>query len=323
MTTPLDHHLGLLRCPASGRPLHRDNGRLVGDDGEHAYALTAEDIPLFAPAPERAESRAQQAHYDRIAGVYVRNMSEPHTLEYSAWFDRLLLEAIPPGPVGLVGEICCGRGEALRLLADRSELEMAGAIGVDISHRMLASATASLGDDRCLFVQGDATVLPLCDEVFDHVFVLGGIHHVNDRPRMFAEIHRVLKPGGCFFWREPLNDFVLWRVLRALIYRVSPTLDAGTERPLRTAETRRQLTQAGLEIIQWKPCGLLGFCLFMNSDVLVVNRLFRHLPGIRRITRASVAVDEWLLRLPGLRYAGLQVVGAARKPSQVDPGVRR
>lgn len=313
MSTALDHHLDRLRCPASGQRLHVDDGRLVGDDGSHAYDLTAERIPLFAPAPQRAESRAQQAHYDRIAGVYVRNLTEPHTQEYSAWFDRLLLEAIPPGPLGLVGEVCCGRGEALRLLAERLD---AGAIGVDISERMLAAATADLADDRCLFVQGDATGLPLADAVFDHVFVLGGIHHVNDRPGMFAEIHRVLKPGGCFFWREPLDDFVLWRLLRALIYRLSPTLDAGTERPLRGAETRRQLADAGLDVILWKPGGLLGFCLFMNSDVLVFNRLFRHVPGIRRITRASVAIDQWLLKLPGLRGAGLQVVGAARKSLQ-------
>ncbi len=315
MTTALDHHLSRLRCPASGQALHRDNGRLVGDDGRHAYELTAEEIPLFAPAPERAESRAQQAHYDRIAGVYIRNLTEPHTQEYSAWFDRLLREAVGSGPLGLVGEICCGRGEALRLLAGRLD---GGAIGVDISQGMLATATALLADDHCLFVQGDATGLPLADEIFDHVFVLGGIHHVNDRSRMFAEIHRVLKPGGCFFWREPLDDFVLWRALRAVIYRLSPTLDTDTERPLRSGETRRQLRDARLEVVRWQPCGLLGFCLFMNSDVLVVNRLFRHVPGIRRITRAFVALDEWLLRLPGLRHAGLQVVGKARKPLAIS-----
>ncbi len=321
MTTALDHHLGVLRCPVSGRTLHRDNGRLVGDDGRHAYDVTAQEIPLFAPAPRRDESRTQQVHYDRIAEVYIRNLIEPHTQEYSAWFDRLLLEMIPPAPLGLVGEICCGRGEAVRLLAGRLER---GAIGVDISQGMLATAAALVADDRCLFVQGDATGLPLADEIFDHVFVLGGIHHVNDRPRMFAEIHRVLKPGGCFFWREPLDDFVLWRVLRAVIYHLSPALDADTERPLRAADTRRQLADAGLEVLRWEPCGLLGFCLFMNSDVLVVNRLFRHVPGIRRITRAFVALDRWLLRLPGLRHAGLQVVGAARKgDGQVAPGLRR
>jgi len=315
MTTALDHHLRRLRCPVSGQTLHRDNGRLVGDGGGRAYDLTPEEIPLFAAAPRRVESRVQQAHYDRIAGVYVRNLTEPHTQEYSACFDRLLLKMIPPGPLGLVGEICCGRGEALRLLAGRLDL---GAIGVDISQGMLSAAATDLADDHCLFVQGDATGLPLADEIFDHVFVLGGIHHVNDRPRMFAEIYRVLKPGGCFYWREPLDDFIGWRWLRAVIYRLSSTLDADTERPLRGGETRQQLRDAGLEVIRWQPCGLLGFCLFMNSDVLVVNRLWRYVPGIRRITRAFVALDQWMLRLPGLRHAGLQVVGAARKPVAIS-----
>ncbi len=32
----------------------------------------------------------QQAHYDRIADVFVRNLDEPQTEEYSALFDRLL-----------------------------------------------------------------------------------------------------------------------------------------------------------------------------------------------------------------------------------------
>jgi hypothetical protein len=45
-----------------------------------------------------------------------------------------------------------------------------------------------------------------------------------------------------------------------------------------------------------------------------VNRLLRLLPGIRGLTRLAARLDEWLLRLPGLRRAGLQVVGKAVKP---------
>jgi hypothetical protein len=51
----------------------------------------------------------------------------------------------------------------------------------------------------------------------------------------------------------------------------------------------------------------------MNSDVLVLNRLLRHLPGIRAITRLWTRIDDRLVRLPGLGHAGLQVVGVARK----------
>ena len=69
----------------------------------------------------------------------------------------------------------------------------------------------------------------------------------------------------------------------------------------------------------------------MNSDVLVFNRLFRYLPGIRPLTRAACRIDHLTTSLPGLRHAGLQVIGAARHAKQMakdvdpdrrDPGVR-
>ena len=56
----------------------------------------------------------------------------------------------------------------------------------------------------------------------------------------------------------------------------------------------------------------------MNSDVLYFNRLFRFIPGIRYITRAFARFDNWCTGLPGLRRAGLQVVGKAVKPMRVD-----
>jgi hypothetical protein len=52
----------------------------------------------------------------------------------------------------------------------------------------------------------------------------------------------------------------------------------------------------------------------MNGDVLAFNRLFRFVPGIRAVTRAATRLDEWSLKLPGLKGAGLQVIGVAEKP---------
>ena len=85
------------------------------------------------------------------------------------------------------------------------------------------------------------------------------------------------------------------------------------------------LSEAGLVCRDWRTYGFLGFCLFMNSDVLVFNRLFRFLPGIRALTRFATRLDDWTLRLPGLAGAGLQVVGVAEKPSQTpeDGATRR
>src|SRR5262249_11687565 len=149
----------------------------------------------------------------------------------------------------------------------------------------------------------------------DTVVMLGGIHHVPARAQLFAEVARILKPGGRFLYREPVSDFFLWRALRAVIYRVSPMLDHGTERPLLYAETVPVMEAAGLRSLSYQTYGLFGFCLFMNSDVLFVNRFFRFVPGIRAVVRASARMDNAMLALPGMRRAGLQVIGVAQKPS--------
>lgn len=195
-------------------------------------------------------------------------------------------------------------------------------MGFDISARMLEAARRENPDPKVLFVQGDATALPVADGAFDTVFILGGIHHVNDRAALFAEVRRTLAPGGRLVFREPLNDFLLWRLLRGAIYKLSPALDEATERPLRERTTRSALETAGLRVIAWQPCGLLGFCLFMNSDVLVANRLLRYVPGIRALTRGFTRLDGLLLALPFLRRAGLQVVGVAEKRADGQSSAR-
>jgi SAM-dependent methyltransferase len=220
-----------------------------------------------------------------------------------------LLRVFSDRSLGTVAELCCGRGEAARLLSSR----MNRCVGVDVAAGLLEIARKDLPGERFFFVQGDATTLPLGDGVVDNVVMLGGIHHVPDRAKLFGEIHRILKPGGCFYFREPVDDFWLWRAIRRLVYRWSSALDHLTERPLRRAETEKALSDAGLDLREWRTRGFLGFCVLMNSDVLVFNRLFRFVPGIRALTRAACRFDQWTTSLPALRHAGLQVIGVARR----------
>src|SRR5262245_44525145 len=304
-----DDRLALLRCPASGEPLHREGAALVSASGRHRYRITPSGIPLFAEDECSAEGRVQQKHYDRVAPTYLENLAYPHTQEYTRYLDRALLDRVGASTLGTVAEICCGRGEAFHLLGDRIER----GIGVDVSAGILDAAARENSRASVSFVQGDATRLPLTSAGFDNVVVLGGIHHVNDRARLFGEIFRILKPGGRFFWREPVSDFLPWRALRAVIYRMSPALDRDTEHPLRSGETLPQLADAGFRLASWKTYGFLGFCLLMNSDVLVVNRWLRFVPGIRGFARFMAGVDGLTLSLPGMSGSGLQVVGVAEK----------
>lgn len=302
----------LLRCPISGEPLHLAEGgeQLLSEPSGRAYRIDASGIPRFAETEATQEARIQEAHYDVIAKAYVDNLFYPHTQEYMAYLDQSLDEEVRKANLGVVAEICCGAGEAFSLYRQKIGL----GIGVDISINMLKNAQGKFKDEPLVFVQGDATRLPLADASFDTVFILGGIHHVNDRNALFAEVARILKPGGRFIWREPVSDFWLWRGLRAVIYRLSPMLDHSTERPLLLRETITPLQTAGLELKTWKTIGFLGFCLFMNSDVLYFNRLFRFVPFIRSITKAFAQLDDVTTRVPGLRGAGLIVVGSATKP---------
>lgn len=305
-----DLPVDLLRCPVT-----RERLRLVGDclvsASGRAYRIEGSGvIQLLAEELCSEDARVQQEHYDRIAAVYLENLGYPHTQEYMSYLDREFARVVDGDSLGTAAEICCGRGEAVALLGDRIER----AIGVDVSVAMLRAAAMEHRDGDAWFLQGDATRLPLASEEFDTVVMLGGIHHVNDRAALFGEIARILKPGGRFCFREPVSDFFLWRWLRGLVYRLSPTLDHETESPLRAKETLEDLERAGLRPQVWRTHGFFGFCLFMNSDVLLINKLFRFVPGIRRLTRLSVSVDEWVLRLPGFANHGLIVLGRADKP---------
>ena len=303
-----ERFLDILCCPITRAPLQLKGKFLGTADGRHLYPISA-GIPLFAASDLSADSQAQKAHYDRIADAYAVNLGYAHTQEYMAYLDRCFLEAAA-GRLGTVAELCCGYGEALQLLGTR----IARYVGVDLSERMLQGGVARNTHPNAFFAQADATRIPLADASVDTVVILGGVHHVPARAALFSEIVRILKPGGSFLFREPVSDFFLWRALRWLIYRLSPMLDHKVERPLTYDETVPLLGQAGLQDVQYRQHGFLGFCLFMNSDVLVVNRLFRFIPGIRRMVRLSTALDEAMLQIPGLRRAGLQVIGIARKP---------
>jgi len=303
----------MLAAPGTGSALSVRDGRLVSTDGA-TYSVSPSGIPLFSSSAMSEQGAIQQAHYDRIADAYIQNLSYPHTQEYMAYLDRVLLEAVPTGALGATAELCCGGSEAIQLLGHR----MTVGVGVDVSARMLEAAQLKHPGERFGFLQGDATMLPLRDGCIDTVVMLGGIHHVPDRDALFSEISRILKPEGVFIWREPVSDFCLWRWLRAVIYRVSPMLDESTERPLLYDETVPPLEKAGLQLCEWRTFGFAGFCFFMNSDVLVVTRLLRFLPGIRAITRLAIRFDHALSRVPALQRAGLQVVGVARKPSRTE-----
>lgn len=107
-----------------------------------------------------------------------------------------LLEAIEEGET--VVDVGCGAGTDL-LLAARRVGPAGRAIGVDMVSAMLARArrgAEALGLANVEFRRGDAESLPLEDGSADAILSNGVYSLTTDKARAFAEVFRVLKPGG-------------------------------------------------------------------------------------------------------------------------------
>lgn len=87
-------------------------------------------------------------------------------------------------------EIGCGAGPATCLFAD------AGAEITAIDLTQAAVDMTRAHEPRATVLRMDAEALTFPDGMFDHVFSWGVLHHTADPDKAFAEVARVLKPGG-------------------------------------------------------------------------------------------------------------------------------
>ena len=127
----------------------------------------------------------------------------------------------------------------------------------DLDPAMMALAARYLesrGRDRTHLFAADATALPLGDGSVDAVFDFGALHHVPDWRRGLAEVARVLRPEGVFFFEELYPSLYQNAVTRHIL--LHPTKDRFRRRDLREA-----LDHAGFavkKLLEAPGVGVLG-----------------------------------------------------------------
>lgn len=109
---------------------------------------------------------------------------------------KRLIGQLPKGARLL--DVGCGGGQhAVRIVQQRPDLQV---VGIDISSTMVKRARALAARanvaDKATFELGDATNLQFPSDSFDAVYCAGPLKQVSDKPRLLAECHRVLRPGG-------------------------------------------------------------------------------------------------------------------------------
>jgi ubiquinone/menaquinone biosynthesis C-methylase UbiE len=85
-------------------------------------------------------------------------------------------------------DVACGTGMSTVALAEHA----ATVVGIDVSAEMMRSARRA---DRVHYLLGRAEQLPFESSAFAAATCCSGVHWF-DQPRFFAEMHRVVRPGG-------------------------------------------------------------------------------------------------------------------------------
>ena len=164
------------------------------------------------------------AMFDRISGVYdvmnaiISGFQEPR------WRRR----AVAMAGVGIgdaVIDVATGTGKVAASLKD--QVGPSGRVlGVDLAPKMIRRAERTYaGRDGLDFLVGNAMNLPSPDARFDAATIAFGMRNLPDYGRGFAEMRRVVRPGGrvvCLEIARP--DHLLARLGRVWFERIVPFL---------------------------------------------------------------------------------------------------
>jgi ubiquinone/menaquinone biosynthesis C-methylase UbiE len=130
-----------------------------------------------------------RSNYDALASAYAREISGE--LDHRP-LERTLLQKFSAACDGLICDLGCGPGHVTEYLS-RFNVNV---IGLDLSSGILKEARAR--HPKIIFLQGNMMELPFPAAKLAGIIAFYSIIHFDDTQvaRAFAEMARVLKPGG-------------------------------------------------------------------------------------------------------------------------------
>ncbi len=171
-------------------------------------------------------------HYDKTRG------GEKRGDEFAAELDRRL-----PANREAVLEVGVGTGVVALGLRRRGRI----VIGVDLAAAMLSRAAARLGP---VVVRGDARGLPFADASVPNAISVWVIHAVDPPEALFAEVARVVRPGGRYLvcpTNRPAGLDPIEPILTALFARAERRHPTWRQRHVTAADILAWGAQAGFD----------------------------------------------------------------------------
>lgn len=205
-------------------------------------------------------------------------------------------------------DVGCGLGGASRLLALEFGCQVTG---LDLSAEYCRVATRlaeRLGlADRVSYRQANALAMPFADAAFDVLWTQHAAMNIADKARLYAEMRRVLKPGGVLALYDilagpggPVHFPVPWARDPQISFLISPE------------QLRATLEAAGFEILSWRDCTETGRSWFRQMETklaqdipplglqLLLGPEFRQMARnqLRNLDEDRICLIEAIVRAP-------------------------
>ncbi len=126
-------------------------------------------------------------------------------------FRLLPIQAVTLQPCDRILDLCCGSGQATQYLVQKSNF----VVGLDCDP--LAIQRARRRVPQADYVEAWAENMPFEDNSFDCVHTSATLHEMAPQQfrQIIQEVHRVLKPGGCFTlvdFHRPAHRLLRWNL---------------------------------------------------------------------------------------------------------------
>ena len=185
-----------------------------------------------------------------------------------------------------------GSGGGIDVLLSARRVGPTGkAYGLDMTDEMLALARenqAKAGVENAEFLKGEIEAIPLPGSSVDVIISNCVINLSADKPRVFAEAFRILKPGGRF----AVSDIVVKGKVLELIRKSMEAWTGCLAGALEEDEYRALLAKAGFEAIEVEPTRI-----YRASDARQVFEGYKALLG--EIERQGLSLEELLAEADG------------------------
>ena len=193
-----------------------------------------------------------------------------------------ILDELLPLPGAKVLELGCGKAEKTRVVAQKA----ASVLALEVDDIQLARNQRITDLPNVRFDRGGAERIPARDDNFDVVLMFKSLHHVpvEQMDNAFAEIRRVLKPGGLVYISEPVYAGGFNDILRLFH-------DEKTVREAAFAAEQRAVSSKQLALVTQKfflsPMHFDNFAQFDDQVLKVTHTQHKLSPRIFEEVRAK------------------------------------